>query len=158
MDPVTTSFDYDYDFDFDFDGFDTGATNAELSASASGLGALVAGLGIVFYLISMVLMVLTIVSMWKIFVKAGRPGWASLIPIYNNWVLLEVSGLSGWFILIPMLIPILVGIKLPEKFGKETAYAIGLIFLPIVFYPLLAFGKAEYIGAEVKVEEPVIEE
>lgn len=154
MDSVTTSLDYD----FDFDGFDTGATSAEISASASGLGALIAGLGIFFYIISMALMVLSIVSMWKIFVKAGKPGWASLVPFYNQWILLEISGFSGWFILLPMLVPILVGIKLPEKFGKDTIYVLGMIFLPIVFYPLLAFGKAEYTGAEVKTEETVNEE
>lgn len=94
--------------------------------------------------------VLMIVSMWKIYAKAGKPGWASLIPFYNMWVLAEICGKPGWWGLL-CLIPyagivflILLYIDLAKRFGKGAGYAVGLILLGIVFFPMLAFGDARY--------------
>ncbi len=91
-----------------------------------------------------------IASMWKIFSKAGKPGWASIIPIYNVIVLLQVAGKPVWWIVL-LLIPIanlvfaiLVLAALANAFGKGAGYVVGLILLPIVFYPMLAFGNATY--------------
>ncbi|MFW5713464.1 MAG: DUF5684 domain-containing protein [Brevefilum sp.] len=96
--------------------------------------------------------IIMIIAMWKLFSKAGKPGWASLIPIYNIWVLLEIVGRPGWWIIL-MLIPgvnfiigIIVMIDLAKSFGKETGFAIGLILLPFIFMLILAFGKAQYQG------------
>ena len=109
-------------------------------------------IGMLFTLIWLVVCVFLIVSMWKVYVKAGKPGWASLIPIYNLWVLLEICGKPGWWIIL-FFIPIanvvcliLVCLGLAEKFGKSAGFGLGIAFLGIVFLPLLAFSDAEYQG------------
>jgi len=104
---------------------------------------------IIFYL---ALIVLMLVSMWKIYTKAGKPGWAILIPIYNIIVLLEIVGKPWWFLLL-MLIPIVnivimvwVYNLLSLSYGKDVGFTIGLILLAPIFIPLLGLGKAEYKG------------
>lgn len=95
---------------------------------------------------------LMIASMWKIFTKAGKPGWASIIPIYNFIVLLEIVGKPAWWFIL-MLIPIanivimiMVIHQLSLSFGKDGGFTAGLILLGIVFYPILAFSGAQYVG------------
>ena len=96
--------------------------------------------------------ILYIVGMWKVFVKAGEPGWASIIPIYNVYVLCKIAGKPGWWVLL-MLIPfvnviiaILVMIALAQNFGKGAGFALGLVFLGVIFFPILGFGDARYQG------------
>lgn len=96
-----------------------------------------------------------LVSVWKVFVKAGKPGWASLIPFYNAYVLIKIAGKSGWWFFL-LLIPLinlvfgfLIMLAVSDRFGKGVGYALGLIFLPIIFYPILAFGDATYSPANV---------
>ncbi len=96
--------------------------------------------------------ILLIVAQWKIYTKAGKPGWAVLIPIYNIIVLLEIIGKPWWWLLL-MLIPvvnIVIGIwatnLLSKSFGYSEGFTVGLILLPIVFYPILGFGQAAYKG------------
>lgn len=99
------------------------------------------------------IIVLMIASFWKIFVKAGKPGWYCLIPIYNIIVLLEICGKPLWWIvlifipIVGIVVMILVVIALAKSFGKDTIFAVGLIFLGFIFYPILAFGDAKYVGA-----------
>ena len=90
---------------------------------------------------------------WRIFEKAGKPGWAVIIPFYNVIVLLEIVGKPWWWLLLMIFVPIgqlIWGIwtvnLLAKSFGKNEGYTIGLIFLPIIFYPILGFGNAEYKG------------
>lgn len=90
--------------------------------------------------------------MWKIFTKAGKPGWAAIVPIYNLIVLLEIAGKPLWFIVL-FFIPfanfvalILVAIGVAQAFGKSTGFGLGLAFLGPIFYPMLAFGDATYQG------------
>ncbi|MEG0873018.1 MAG: DUF5684 domain-containing protein [Clostridia bacterium] len=103
-----------------------------------------------YWILVIAFTVLSIVSEWKIFVKAGKPGWAALIPVYNMVVMFEIVGMSPWLVIL-LFIPIanivvliLTYIKLAEKFGKGAGYAVGLVLLGCVFLPMLAFGKAEY--------------
>lgn len=103
-------------------------------------------------IIYLAIIVLLIVSMWKIYTKAGKPGWACLIPIYNIIVMLEIVGKPWWWFLL-MCIPILNIIfviwmynLLSLSFGKSTGFTIGLIFLGIIFFPILGLGDAEYKG------------
>ena len=151
---------------YDFDSLLSDAINEALEEGTStttsslevsdGLAGMLAGVGIVTWILLMLVAVLMIVSYWKLFKKAGKPGWAAIVPIYNLWILYEVAGLPGWTallglipvvgVLIMFVLNIIVAIKLPPKFGKEGIYSVGLIFLPVVFYPMLAFGKAEYVG------------
>ncbi len=97
-------------------------------------------------------MVLGIVAMWKIFEKAGEPGWAAIIPFYNLYVLFKITWGNGWkflFLLIPfanIVFAIITMVKLAKAFGKSGGFAVGLIFLSIIFYCILAFGDAQYIG------------
>ncbi|MBN1694657.1 signal peptidase I [candidate division WOR-3 bacterium] len=104
---------------------------------------------IIIYLIIGLLM---LISMWKIYTKAGKPGWAAIIPIYNLIVLLEIVDKPLWWIIL-MLIPfvnivisIIVTVELAKKFGQSVGFAIGMIIIPIIFYPILAFGGAKYKG------------
>lgn len=99
-----------------------------------------------------VVFILMIAAMWRIFSKAGKPGWAAIIPIYNVIVLLEVVGRPIWWIIL-MFIPlvnIVVGIivifDLAKSFGKGVGFGFGLLFLSIIFYPILGFGSAQYVG------------
>ncbi len=107
-------------------------------------------LGPIFWICWLAIMVLIIASFWKVFVKAGKPGWAAIIPIYNIVVLLEIVGKPIWWIIL-MLIPlvnlvvvIIVYVALAKCFGKGVGFALGLIFLGIIFFPILGFGSSTY--------------
>jgi len=116
-------------------------------------GAAAAGLGIGITIVYLIILVLMIAGMWKVFVKAGKPGWAAIIPIYNLIVLLEIAGRPlWWFILliipfVNFIVLILVNIDISRKFGKGVGFAIGMLFLPFVFWPMLGFGDAQYNAA-----------
>jgi len=106
-------------------------------------------------LITYVLVILLIiVARWRMFEKAGEPGWATLIPIYGTIVMLRIIGKpTWWFImfLIPFVnfIYLIWAINLLSKsFGKDEGFTVGMIFLPFVFYPILGFGGAQYMGAQ----------
>lgn len=111
------------------------------------------GLGPIMIIIWLVVAVFYIIVWWKLFTKAGRPGWAVLIPIYNLIVFIQIAGKPGWWILlylipiVNLVIYILIALGLAEKFGKGTGFAIGIIFLSFIFIPILALGSAKYKGA-----------
>ena len=100
--------------------------------------------------------VLGIVAMWKIFEKAGEPGWAAIIPFYNLYVLFKITWGGGWkflLLLIPIaniVILIITMVKLAKAFGKSGGFAVGLIFLSIIFYCILAFDQSTYLGVPEK--------
>ena len=109
------------------------------------------GAGLVWLAIS----ILLLASWWKIFTKAGKPGWAAIIPIYNLVVLLEVVNRPIWWIIL-LFIPVVnvvVGIilanDLARAFGKGVGWTIGLIFLGFIFFPLLGFGSDPFLGRKV---------
>ncbi len=96
--------------------------------------------------------IIEIVAMWKIFTKAGKPGWAVLIPIYNIYVLMDIVGRPWWYLLlllvplVNVVIAIMLVFDLAKSFGKGTGFALGLLFLQFIFILILGFGKAEYVG------------
>ncbi len=106
----------------------------------------------VFTIISLVLCVFVLVCMWIIFRKAGKPGWAAIVPFYNLYVLFEItwgSGMRFLLLLIPIyniILSIQTQVRLAKAFGKSGGFAAGLIFLPYIFIPLLAFGGTAYQG------------
>jgi hypothetical protein len=119
------------------------------SGDSSPLAAAVSG---VFVLIALAIVVFIIAAVWKVFTKAGEPGWAVIVPIYNIIVMLKVAGKPLWWILL-MIIPlvniipaILVPIGIAKNFGKGVGFGIGLLFLGFIFYPILAWGDAVYEG------------
>jgi len=94
--------------------------------------------------------ILMIVSFWIVFQKANKPGWAILIPIYNILVMLQVAKKPWWWILL-FLIPIVNLVfaimmyhAISVNFGKGAGFTVGMIFLPFIFIPILAFGDAKY--------------
>lgn len=105
-----------------------------------------------FFFGSIILGIFLIVAQWIVYQKAGKPGWACIIPIYNFIVLLEIVGKPWWWLLL-MLIPvvnivlvIIVYHNLSLSFGKTAGFTVGLVLLSFIFFPILAFGEAKYIG------------
>jgi hypothetical protein len=103
-------------------------------------------------IISLAIAVLIIAAMWKVFTKAGQPGWACLIPIYNLYVLCKIAGRPGWWLLL-MLIPIvnfiiliILCIDIAKSFGNGVGFGLGLAILGFIFWPILGFGSAQYQG------------
>jgi len=105
-----------------------------------------AGFGIVFFLIWLAVLVFFVIVNWRIFTKAGEPGWAAIVPIYNVIVLLKIAGKPWWWIFILWLIvPLFIAyIDLAHTFGKSTGFGVGLVLLSPIFFPILAFGSAQY--------------
>ncbi len=139
----------DYDYDYGYGGGDFFGPTFWI-------------LGIVYLIVFIVILA----SLWKIYTKAGKPGWAGIVPIYNLWVLLEIVGRPSWWFwmfiggailsMIPILnfliaigllvISIMIMLDLAKSFGKGGGYVVGMIFLPFIFYPILGFGSAQYLG------------
>ena len=122
--------------------------DAAYAAAASGFSA-------VYAILSLAISVLTLVAMWKLFVKAGRAGWKCLIPFYNTYCLYDIAWGNGWLFLL-MFVPcvnVVVGImmlfKLAKAFGQGTGFGFGLLFLNTIFILILGFGSAEYVGPQV---------
>ena len=106
-----------------------------------------------FFSIIFFIVVITIVAKWKIYEKAGQPGWASIIPIYNIYVLLKIVGKPGWWLLLLIFVPIVNAVLaiwmvnlLSKSFGKDVLFTLGLLFLSPIFYLILGFGNAKYVG------------
>ena len=104
-------------------------------------------------LLQFVVIIVVIASGWQVFTKAGKPGWAILVPFYNLYVMLQICEKPGWWLvlfIIP-LVNIVMAVMLPfwmaDKFGKGMGFGFGLLFLPYIFYPILGFGDARYRGA-----------
>jgi hypothetical protein len=123
------------------------------AAEAAHLGLLdstILGLVIVGFILVIALCVLVVISGWRIYQKAGKPGWASLIPFYNMTTLLQMVNKPLWWVVL-LLVPVLniiiyliLAVRLAHVFGKGRWFGVGLLFLPFIFGPVLAFGKAEY--------------
>lgn len=123
------------------------------------MDALYAGIFIVMMLVALAVSVFMIIVNWKLFQKAGKPGWAAIVPGYNLWVLAEITWGNGLWCLMYLasFIPLIGGIaltafmivtyvKLAKAFGQGGGFAVGLIFVNIIFMPILAFGKYQYVG------------
>jgi Family of unknown function (DUF5684) len=98
------------------------------------------------------IVVVMIAAMWKVFEKAGQPGWAAIIPIYNIYILTKIAGKPGWWVLM-FLIPFVNLIfaiwlynMISKSFGKDEGFTAGLVILGIIFWPILGFGAAKYLG------------
>lgn len=125
------------------------------------------GFGIFFFVwaaVILAVLVITYAGYWKMFVKAGRPGWAGIIPIYNWWVWVDIVERPKWWFwallgtLLLNFIPLVgfVGsiaqlvlwcilcIDMAKRFSRGVGTGLGLCFIPIVFAPYLGFGSAEF--------------
>jgi len=96
--------------------------------------------------------VLLVIPYWVIFTKAGQDGWKCLIPIYNYYILLKIVGRPGWWLLwffVPIanvIVLIIVINDLSTSFGHGVGFTLGLLFLSLIFYYILAFGSSTYRG------------
>jgi hypothetical protein len=100
----------------------------------------------------LIIWVITVIGQWKVYEKAGKPGWACIIPIYNLIVMLEIIGKPIWWIFL-FLVPcvnIIFAIwtfnLLSKSFGQSEGFTIGLVLLPYIFFPILGFGNYTYLG------------
>ena len=111
--------------------------------------------GPVFWICWLAIMILVIAGCWKVFTKAGHPGWVSIIPIYNVYIWCKIVGRPGWWVillLIPFvnfIIAIILSIDLAKSFGKGVGFGFGLALLGFIFWPILGFGSAQYQGPAV---------
>ena len=118
--------------------------------------------GPIFWICYFAVIILLIASIWKVFSKAGQPGWAAIIPIYNIYVMCKVAGRPGWWLIL-MLIPfvnfiiwIILCVDIAKAFGKGAGFGVGLALLGFIFFPILGFGSAQYQGPKVGAPVPTI--
>ena len=118
------------------------------STTSAGLGVF----GVVMAIFYFAIIALMLVSMWKIFVKCEKPGWACLVPIYNIITMLDIAGKPAWYILL-FLVPFaniyvmwVCYDGMAKKLGKSTGFTVGMILLPIIFFPILAFSKTNSVA------------
>jgi hypothetical protein len=118
------------------------------------------GLVGIMVIVYLAIIVVEIAALWKVFAKAGQPGWAAIIPFYNLYILLKVIGRPDWWLLlfvVGVIVPfvgwillivfgIIIAIDLARSFAKSSGFAVGLFFLNFIFIPILGFGEARYVG------------
>ena len=136
---------YNYDY--------TSGYNLGSSSNAS-LSTIFSSVSIVTWIISLAICVVMIVALWKVFKKAGKPGWAAIVPFYDMWTLFEIGGQKGayiFFMFIPCAGPIIylvfeikAYLEIAKRFGKETWFGVLSIFFPYITFPILAFSDAKY--------------
>ncbi len=107
-------------------------------------------MGLIVFILAIAIFI--IAAMWKVFTKAGQPGWAAIIPIYNIYIMTKIAGKPGYWTLL-CLIPFLNIIFLiwlynmiSKSFGKDEGFTAGLVLLGLIFWPILGFGAAKYLG------------
>lgn len=112
------------------------------------------GMSVILLVLYLAVLVVVIAGMWKTFSKAGRPGWAAIIPIYNIYTLVKVASRPGWWVLlffIPLVnivMSIIVSLDVAKAFGKSELFGIfGLWLFGFIGYPILGFGDAAYKGS-----------
>lgn len=107
--------------------------------------------------IALIFIILTVVSLWKVFKKAGKPGWAAIIPIYSTWVLFEIVGYPGWWSVLsivpiinifPAVVSLIAYFKLGKLFGKSDVFSVLLVIFSFICLPILAFGNASFQGKD----------
>jgi hypothetical protein len=129
-------------------------SNMPSDGGAGILGAICAGGAVMFLLVFVVFMLLPLIGVWKVFSKAGKPGWAAIIPIYNLVILMEIIGQPTsriiWHIIpfVNIYFAIVDTLALLRTFGKDIGYLIFIMFFPYIAWPMLGFGSATYLGPQ----------
>lgn len=108
----------------------------------------------VYYILALAMAVVTLIGLWKMFTKAGKPGWAAIIPFYSQYCQFEISWGNGWLFLLTLIpcvgfvVTIIMWIKMAKAFGQGTGFGLGLVFLNPIFTMILGFGSSQYIGPQ----------
>lgn len=138
--------DYDtYDYGYDIDVYSS-------SSSMSALDGVVLWLLVLAVVLSLIVSVITLVGLWKTFTKAGKPGWAAIVPIYNLITMLEIAGRPVWWIVLTFIpfanlyVHIQLALDIAKSYGKTGGFGALLIFFPVIGYLILGFGKDQYVG------------
>ncbi|EKD25557.1 MAG: hypothetical protein ACD_80C00020G0001, partial [uncultured bacterium (gcode 4)] len=125
----------------------TGNINPEMM---TWIGAILGSLATIQMIVFLAVITLMIISRWRIFSKAGLPGWGIFIPFYNLYLMFKLGGRSGrnfLWILVPPVFVILIIInyfKITKAFWKHWTYGLGILFLKVIFIPILAFDNSKY--------------
>jgi hypothetical protein len=111
--------------------------------------------GTMMLIVWLVFLLVLIIGLWKVFEKAGQPGWACIVPIYNIYILMKIVGKPGWWVVlyfipfVNFVIGIIVAISLAKAFGRSAAFGVFLLFfLSIIGYLILGFGNDRYLGPQ----------
>ncbi len=135
--------------------YDPSYTMYQSSSEISNEAAIAVGMMVtVFLIFYFIIAVICIVSVWRLFTKAGKPGWAAIVPVYNQIVMLQVAGRPVWWVLLMMFVPIfqvwvaiVAAIDFAKSYGKSTGFGVLVALLPFIGLPILAFGKdTHYVG------------
>lgn len=108
----------------------------------------------VYLIIALIILVLTVVGNWKLFEKAGKPGWACIVPFYSLYCKIDFCFGNGWLFLLTfvpcvnVVFAIMTCFKLSKAFGQGTGFGFGLLFFPQIFTLILAFGNYQYCGVD----------
>lgn len=128
------------------------STNGSATLDPAEVAALTAVLATMWIVLA-VLVVISVISMWKLFTKAGKPGWAAIVPIYNNIVVLEIVGRPIWWIFLyfvpiaNVVAQVIVTLDVARAYGRDLTFGVLMLFFPVPMYPILAFSKqTEYKG------------
>lgn len=113
-----------------------------------------AALGVILIPMFFILLIgiVSVAAYWKMYAKAGYPGWAALVPIYNIYIMVKIAGKPGWWMvlmfipIVSIIILIIINIGIAQNFGKGIGYGLGLTLLPLIFVPVLGFGSAQYLS------------
>lgn len=149
------------DYSSDYSSYTSTPTSA--SFGLQGMLATIMGVVSTFLILIIAVVVLTIIGQWKAYQKAGRKGYESLIPYHRDWVQLQLAGLEGYLVFLQLLVCIpFIGwivylgiqiwwdIELAKSYGRSSGFGVGLALLPCIFWPILGFGKAQYVGPASK--------
>ena len=153
-------------------------TDEERAAAAAGLLAVLAGFGLIAWIIAFVWWLIKTIALWKAFTKAGEAGWKAIIPIYHTYIEYKIAGMKNWFwygLLIAFVLWLIAGF-VPEqqqlftniacaivwiiyivvtfKFARKFGWGVFTSILFVLFYPIciliLGFGSSKYEGKEEK--------
>lgn len=127
---------------------------ANLVAMQNSNGANAAGAvgGLIFLVFMLAFLIVMIAAVWKVFEKAGQPGWAAIIPIFNLYIMLKITGRPVWWMIlffvpiVSIIVSVITMVDMAKSFGKGVGFAIGLLLLGFIFFPILGFGDAQYQG------------
>lgn len=121
--------------------------------TAATAGAIIGGT--MMMIVWLVVLVVLLIGLWKVFEKAGQPGWACIVPIYNLYILMKIAGKPGWWLIlycipiVNIVIGIIVAIAIAKSFGRSPAFGVFLLFfLSIIGYLILGFGNDRYLGPQ----------
>ena len=134
------------------------------SATTTSVATVSFGFILVYAIFVTILAIVMIVALWRVFEKAGKPGWGAIVPFYNSYLLMEVAGYNGWLFLLALIpfvgglvVLIMSGLGVAKNFGKSTVFGVfGLIIFSFIGYLMLGFGKAQYVGATAPVAAPPV--